>query len=145
MIYAAFRAWKTLRRYFISLPSKTAFYCVTKSREPTTNESDVFSVLACTLFVSVDDKLVSILPYHRKAKALRLFSSFYCITIAFFISLLCNRLRCAGCSYSLLRSGWQAYTEAPRSAYWQLQDWCWDTDDHRFPGLSVFFHVPGAL
>ena len=68
MIYAAFRAWKTLRRYFISLPSKTAFYCVTKSREPTTNESDVFSVLACTLFVSVDDKLVSILPYHRKAK-----------------------------------------------------------------------------
>ena len=69
MIYAAFRAWKTLRRYFISLPSKTAFYCVTKSREPTTNESDVFSVLACTLFVSVDDKLVSILPYHRKAKA----------------------------------------------------------------------------
>ena len=69
MIYAAFRAWKTLRRYFISLPSKTAFYCVTKSREPTTNESDVFSVLVCTLFVSVDDKLVSILPYHRKAKA----------------------------------------------------------------------------
>ncbi len=68
MIYAAFRAWKTLRRYFISLPSKTAFYCVTKSREPTTNESDVFSALACTLFVSVDDKLVSILPYHRKAK-----------------------------------------------------------------------------
>ena len=71
MIYAAFRAWKTLRRYFISLPSKTAFYCVTKSREPTTNESDVFSVLACTLFVSVDDKLVSILPYHRKAKVFR--------------------------------------------------------------------------
>ena len=71
MIYAAFRAWKTLRRYFISLPSKTAFYCVTKSREPTTNESDVFSVLACTLFVSVDDKLVSILPYHRKAKGFR--------------------------------------------------------------------------
>ena len=68
LIYAAFRAWKTLRRYFISLPSKTAFYCVTKSREPTTNESDVFSVLVCTLFVSVDDKLVSILPYHRKAK-----------------------------------------------------------------------------
>ena len=58
MIYAAFRAWKTLRRYFISLPSKTAFYCVTKSREPTTNESDVFSVLACTLFVSVDDKYI---------------------------------------------------------------------------------------
>jgi len=28
LIYAAFRAWKTLRRYFISLPSKTAFYCV---------------------------------------------------------------------------------------------------------------------
>ena len=28
----------------------------------------MFSVLACTLFVSVDDKLVSILPYHRKAK-----------------------------------------------------------------------------
>ena len=75
MIYAAFRAWKTLRRYFISLPSKTAFYCVTKSREPTTNESDVFSVLACTLFVSVDDKLVSILPYHRKAKAFGCFSS----------------------------------------------------------------------
>jgi len=73
LIYAAFRAWKTLRRYFISLPSKTAFYCVTKSREPTTNESDVFSVLACTLFVSVDDKLVSILPYHRKAKAFRTF------------------------------------------------------------------------
>ena len=73
MIYAAFRAWKTLRRYFISLPSKTAFYCVTKSREPTTNESDVFSVLACTLFVSVDDKLVSILPYHRKAKGFRYF------------------------------------------------------------------------
>ena len=71
MIYAAFRAWKTLRRYFISLPSKTAFYCVTKSREPTTNESDVFSVLACTLFVSVDDKLVSILPYHRKANNFR--------------------------------------------------------------------------
>ncbi len=47
------------------------FYCVTKSREPTTNESDVFSVLACTLFVSVDDKLVSILPYHRKAKVFK--------------------------------------------------------------------------
>ena len=75
MIYAAFRAWKTLRRYFISLPSKTAFYCVTKSREPTTNESDMFSALACTLFVSVDDKLVSILPYHRKAKA---FGGFLC-------------------------------------------------------------------
>ena len=34
------------------------FYCVTKSREPTTNESDVFSVLACTLFVSADNKLL---------------------------------------------------------------------------------------
>jgi hypothetical protein len=33
----------------------------------------VFSVLACTLFVSVDDKLVSILPYHRKANAFRRF------------------------------------------------------------------------
>ena len=32
-----------------------AFYCVTKSREPTTNESDMFSALACTLFVSVND------------------------------------------------------------------------------------------
>ena len=55
-------------------PQKTAFYCVTKSREPTTNESDVFSVLACTLFVSVDNKLVSILPYHRKAKVFRAFA-----------------------------------------------------------------------
>ena len=35
-----------------------AFYCVTKSREPTTNESDMFSALVCTLFVSVDDKLL---------------------------------------------------------------------------------------
>ncbi|MEY8318963.1 hypothetical protein AALB19_16865 [Oscillospiraceae bacterium 50-58] len=31
----------------------------------------MFSVLACTLFVSVDDKLVSILPYHRKANGFR--------------------------------------------------------------------------
>ena len=60
-----------------------AFYCVTKSREPTTNESDVFSVLACTLFVSVDDKLVSILPYHRKAK----------IAISFFVFLASDGLQ----------------------------------------------------
>lgn len=32
-----------------------AFYCVTKSREQTTNESDVLSAFVCTLFVSVDD------------------------------------------------------------------------------------------
>lgn len=32
-----------------------AFYCVTKSREPTTNESDVLSAFVCTLFVSVND------------------------------------------------------------------------------------------
>ena len=31
-----------------------------------------------------------------KIKALRLFPSFYCITIAFFILLLCDKLRCAG-------------------------------------------------
>lgn len=35
-----------------------AFYCVTKSREPTTNESDMFSAFACTLSVSVDNKLL---------------------------------------------------------------------------------------
>lgn len=45
-----------------------AFYCVTKSREPTTNESDMFSALVCTLFVSVNDKLLWILPYQRKTK-----------------------------------------------------------------------------
>ena len=54
-----------------------AFYCVTKSREPTTNESDVFSALVCTLFVSVDDKLLWILPYQRKTKG---FSDFVLIT-----------------------------------------------------------------
>ena len=47
-----------------------AFYCVTKSREPTTNESDVFSAFTCTLFVSVNDKLLWILPYQRKTKVL---------------------------------------------------------------------------
>ncbi len=57
---------KHLDDIFMFLPSKMAFYCVTKSREPTTNESDMFSALACTLFVSIDDKLVSILPYHHK-------------------------------------------------------------------------------
>ncbi len=35
----------------------------------------MFSVLACTLFVSVDDKLVSILPYHRKANIFQDFVS----------------------------------------------------------------------
>ena len=51
-----------------------AFYCVTKSREPTTNKSDMFSALVCTLFVSVDDScfeyfLINVKPmlhcFHR--------------------------------------------------------------------------------
>ena len=49
---------KHLDDIFMFLPSKMAFYCVTKSREPTTNENDVFSALACTLFVSVANKLL---------------------------------------------------------------------------------------
>ncbi len=56
--------------------------------------------------------------------------------------LLCDRLRCAGCWHSLQRSLWQAYTAVLLSACWQLYDGCPDTDDHRFPGLSVFFHAP---
>ena len=31
----------------------------------------MFSALVCTLFVSVDDKLVSILPYHCKLRRLQ--------------------------------------------------------------------------
>lgn len=31
----------------------------------------VIASLFCTLFVGVDDKIVSILPYHRKTKAFR--------------------------------------------------------------------------
>ena len=46
---------KHLDDIFMFLPSKMAFYCVTKSREPTTNESDMLSAFVCTLFVSVDD------------------------------------------------------------------------------------------
>lgn len=53
-----------------------AFYCVTwykqKSREPTTPKSDELS--ACTLSVSVSDKLLRILPYHCK---LHDFSNFF--------------------------------------------------------------------
>ena len=83
----------------------------------------------------------------RKIKDLRIFSLFIALRLHFLFHFLVvsGKLRCAGCWYSLQRSGWQAYTEAPRSACWQLQDWCWDTDDHRFQGLSVFFHAPDAL
>ena len=51
---------------------KSILYCKTRKTEIRTIKVNI-SVLACTLFVSVDDKLASILPYHRKHQCLWVF------------------------------------------------------------------------
>lgn len=66
---------KHLDDIFMFLPSKMAFYCVTKSREPTTNESDMLSAFVCTLFVSVDDSCCEYFLINVKSKLYALFFS----------------------------------------------------------------------
>ena len=67
---------KHLDDIFMFLPSKMAFYCVTKSREPTTNESDMLSAFVCTLFVSVDDSCCEYFLINVKSKLFEVFRNF---------------------------------------------------------------------
>lgn len=54
---------------------KSILYCETRKTEICTIKVNI-SVLVCTLSVSVNDKLLLILPYQRKPKAFRRFLYF---------------------------------------------------------------------